>query len=103
MGEHLDQGQQQSHEAEADLPTSDMEEARKNAVADWLAYRAQHEAEHGLQSLEERRAKAVEEWKKLQKQKARASGAGKPGRAQDGAQRENVKGRTKDAADDPDL
>ena len=41
LGEHLDPGEQRVREAEADSH-SDMETAKKKAVADWLAYRAQH-------------------------------------------------------------
>lgn len=103
LGEHLDPVEQRSQEAEADLPDTDLETTRKRAVADWLKYRAQLKAEGGLQSLEEKRAKAVENWKKMQKQKARASDAGKRGHAQEKAQREPAKGGGKDAADDPDL
>jgi hypothetical protein len=104
LGEHLDPIEQQSHEAQADPSVSDMETARKNAVADWLAYRAQHEAEHGSQSLEERRAKAVEDWKRLQKQKIQARDVGAGSRTKDEAQRELEKEKGKDAAeDDPDI
>lgn len=104
LGEHLDPVEQPSHEAEADPSVSDMETLRKRAVADWLAYRAQQEAKHGSPSLEERRAKAVEDWKKLQKQKTRASDARTSSRAKDGAQnREQTKDGGKDAAEDPDL
>lgn len=103
LGEHVDSMEQRSHEAEIDPPDTDMETARKRAVTDWLRYRAQLEAEHGSPSLEEKRAKAVENWKKLHKQKARASDAGKRDRAQDEAHREQTRGGGKDAAEDPDL
>ena len=103
LGEHMDPVEQQSHEVQADPSVSDMETARKKGVADWLAYRARAEAEHGSQSLEERRAKAVEDWKSLRKQKARASDVTTRGRSKDEAQREQAKGGGKDAAEDPDL
>jgi Nucleotidyltransferase of unknown function (DUF6036) len=103
LGEHLDPVEQQSHEAEADSPPSDMEAAKKQAVADSVAYRAQHEAEHGSQSLEERRAKAAEDWKKLRKQKTRAVDLGKRSRAKGETLEEPVKGGGKDASEDPDL
>ena len=103
LSDHQGPVEQRAHEAELDPDETDMDTARKNAVTDWLAYRAQHEAQHGSQSLEERRAKAVEEWKRLQKQKTRAPVRGTPSRAQDEAQREPAKGSGKDAAEDPDL
>lgn len=99
LGEHLDPQEQRARE-EAEPSVSDMETARKQGVKDWLAYRAQQEAAHGSLSLEERRAKAVENWKKLPKQKTRASDAG---RAQDEAQKETGKDGGKDVAEDPEL
>ena len=95
--------QQQAPQAEADPSVPDMETARKQAVTDWPAYRAQQEAAHGSLSLEERRAKAVEDWKRLQKQKTRASDVGKRSRAADAERTEQEKGGGKDAAEDPDL
>lgn len=103
LGEHWDPVAQPSDEAEEDPSASDMETARKRAVADWLAYRAQQEAEHGAQSLEERRAKAVENWKKLQEQRARVKDIGARSRAKEGAQKGQAKGKGKDAGEDPDL
>lgn len=103
LGEHLDPTEQRSHDAEADSPVSDMEAIKRKSVTDWLAYRAQQDAEHGSQSLEERRAKAVEDWKKLQRQKTRPSDVEERNRAQDEAQKEHAKGGDKDAAEDPDL
>jgi len=104
LGEYLGPIERQSHEAEPDLPASDMETTKKKAVDEWLAYRARQQAEHGSQSLEERRAKAVEDWKRLRKQKNQASDVGAPNRSQDEkAQREREKGSRKDAAEDPDL
>lgn len=91
------------HEADVDPAETDMETVRKRAVADWLAYRAQQEAEHGSPSLEERRAKAVEDWKKIRKQKGRGGDVGKRSRAQDQGQSKQQKGEGKDAADDPDV
>lgn len=103
LGEHLAPIEQRSHEAAADPPASDMEAVKNKAVTDWLAYRAQQDAAQGSPSLEERRAKAVDDWKALQQQKTRASNIGTPGPTRDGAQREQVKGGGKDAAEDPDL
>lgn len=103
LGEHLDPIEQRPHDAKIDLPDTDTETTRKRAVTDWLKHRAQLEAEHGSQGLEEERAKAVENWKRLQKQKTRASDAGKRNLPQDEAQREQTKDGGKDAAEDPDL
>jgi Nucleotidyltransferase of unknown function (DUF6036) len=103
LGEEQDSIERRSHEAEIDLPDTDMETIRKRAVTDWLKYRAQLEAEHGSQGLEERRAKAVESWKKLKRPKTRASNAEKRNRAQDEVQGGQTKGRGKDGAEDPDL
>ncbi|HVS75989.1 MAG TPA: hypothetical protein VHE11_03580 [Steroidobacteraceae bacterium] len=99
LGEHLVPSEQPPHEVPS---TSDMEEAKQKAVTDWLAYRAQQDAEHGSQTLEERRTQAVEEWKKLQKRKTRGQD-GSPNRASEEAQRGRTKRRQKDAAEDPDL
>lgn len=95
--------QQESNEAEAGPSVSDMDTVRKQAVTDWLAYRAQQEAAHGSLSLEERRAKAVEDWKKLRKQKARVNDVGTSSRAPEREQQEQEKGGGKEAAEDPDL
>lgn len=115
LGEHLAPVAQQSQEAEMGPPATDLDEAKKKAVADWLAYRAQRDAEQGSQSLEERRAKAVGDWKGLRNQKTRANDVATPGRARDDVQREQAKGRGKgrgkdrgkdageDAGEDPDL
>lgn len=103
LGEQLNPVEQRTPEAEAYVPASDMETAKKKAVADWLAYRAQLEAEHGSPTLEERRAKAVENWKRLQKQKARASDSRTSNRAENEAQRTLERGSGKDDAEEPDL
>lgn len=100
LGEHLGPAEHRSLEPEASPSASDMETARKQAVTDWLAYRAQQQAVHGSQTLEQRRAKAVEEWKKLQKQKANATDARASGHAQ---QKEHSKGGGKDAAEEPEI
>src|SRR6185312_6787185 len=103
LGEHLDPADQRSHEAKADASVSDMEIIKKKAVADWLAHRAQRDAEHGSPSLEETRAKAVENWKRLQKEKTQTADAGTRSRARDEANREPAKGGGKDVAEDPEL
>jgi hypothetical protein len=95
-------GESRSRDAETGTPSSDMEEAKKRAVANWLAYRAQQDAQGGSQSLEDKRAKAVENWKNLQKQKSQASDVGKEHR-QNEEHREQAKSGKKDAAKDPDL
>jgi sortase (surface protein transpeptidase) len=51
-----------------------------------------------------KRSEAVEDWKRLQKQKTRASDGEAPDRSQDEkAQKERAKGSRKNAAEDPDL
>jgi len=103
LGEYVDLVEQRAHGAETGPPASDMETVKKKAIADWLAYRAQRDAEGGSPSLEQRRAKAVEDWKRLQKQKTRESEIRTRNRPQDEVQREPSEGGGKDAAEDPDL
>lgn len=100
LGEHLTPVEHRSPETAARPSASDMETARRQAVTDWLAYRAQQQAAHGSITLEERRAKAVKDWKKLQKQKANAEDVRASGRAQ---QKEQSKDEGKEAAEDPEI
>ncbi|HEX5462647.1 MAG TPA: hypothetical protein VFX20_21960 [Steroidobacteraceae bacterium] len=96
MGEHLATAEHRSLEPEANPSASDMEAARKQAVTDWLAYRAQQQAAHESLTLEQRRAKAVEDWKKLRKQRENAKDA----REQ---KKQHSKDGGKDAAEDPEV
>jgi hypothetical protein len=100
-----DAAEQQRQGAESGPPVSDMDEARKNAVSNWLAHRAQESTEHGSQSIEERRAKAVENWKNLQKKKARARDVGMATRpkSEEQGREEQAKDGGKGIAEDPDL